>query len=272
MKIIKKINTSAAIALDSFGNEIVVLGKGIGYPPVPYELDDLSRIERTFYDVNSKYYNIIKEIPIAILNVSAEIAEMAEFELKVQLNPNLPFTLSDHLSFAVERLKKGMDLTGAISYDIKHLYPKETKLGEKALDLLKKNAKIILPESEVVSIAMHLINAESRVDDIFEVLNTVKIIQTIKELIEKHLNISLNEESYEYSRFITHLRYLIQRLSRGESLDSNNEVLVHTLSKEYPLIEECVNEIIGFLEGTWGWKCNNNEKLYLMLHIYRVQQ
>ena len=44
MKIIKKINTSAAIALDSFGKEIVVFGKGIGFPSVPYELEDLSLI------------------------------------------------------------------------------------------------------------------------------------------------------------------------------------------------------------------------------------
>ena len=48
MKIIKKINTSAAIALDSMGREIVVFGKGIGFPAVPYELEDLSLIERTF--------------------------------------------------------------------------------------------------------------------------------------------------------------------------------------------------------------------------------
>ena len=54
MKITKKINTSAALALDSTGREVVVLGKGIGFPPVPYELNDLSKIERTFYDVDPK--------------------------------------------------------------------------------------------------------------------------------------------------------------------------------------------------------------------------
>lgn len=48
MQIIKKINTSAALALDKTGHEIVVMGKGIGFPPVPYELNDLSKIERTF--------------------------------------------------------------------------------------------------------------------------------------------------------------------------------------------------------------------------------
>lgn len=62
MQIIKKINTSAALALDKTGHEIVVMGKGIGFPPVPYELNDLSKIERTFYDVDPKYLSMIAEL------------------------------------------------------------------------------------------------------------------------------------------------------------------------------------------------------------------
>ena len=59
MKIIKKINTSAALALDASGHEVVVLGKGIGFPPTPYELTDLSKVERTFYDVDPRYLSMI---------------------------------------------------------------------------------------------------------------------------------------------------------------------------------------------------------------------
>lgn len=106
MKIIKKINTSAAFALDSTGREVVVVGKGIGFPPVPYELTDLSAIERTFYDVDPKYIGILSELPKELLVICADIAEQAEIELNCELNQNLPFTLADHLNFAHERLKK----------------------------------------------------------------------------------------------------------------------------------------------------------------------
>ena len=85
MQIIKKINTSAAIALDSNGEEIVVFGKGIGFPKVPYDLEDLSKIERTFYNVDSKYYNIITSLPPEILMMSANIVEEAEVELDNKL-------------------------------------------------------------------------------------------------------------------------------------------------------------------------------------------
>ena len=90
VKIIKKINNSAALALDSTGREIVVLGTWIGFPKVPYILDDLSKIERTFYDIDPKYLGMIADLPQPILLTGADIAEEAEIELDCQLNPNLP--------------------------------------------------------------------------------------------------------------------------------------------------------------------------------------
>ena len=54
VKIIKKINTNAVIALDNAGYEVVALGKGLGFPTVPYELEDLAKIDRTFYDIDPK--------------------------------------------------------------------------------------------------------------------------------------------------------------------------------------------------------------------------
>ena len=128
MKIIKKINTSAALALDASGHEVVVLGKGIGFPPTPYELTDLSKVERTFYDVDPRYLSMIAELSHPSVMACADIADQAEIELGNQLNPNLPFTLADHVQFAVERLKSGVDLTMPIAYDIRHLYPKETEM------------------------------------------------------------------------------------------------------------------------------------------------
>ena len=54
MQIFKKINNNVALARDAKGRELVVFGKGIGFPAMPYELTDLSAVQRTFYDVNEK--------------------------------------------------------------------------------------------------------------------------------------------------------------------------------------------------------------------------
>ena len=87
MKIIRQINNNAALALDGNGKELVVLGRGVGFPKMPYELTDLSRIERTFYDVNPKYFGMAADLPRPLVLACAEITERAEIELDCALNP-----------------------------------------------------------------------------------------------------------------------------------------------------------------------------------------
>ena len=63
MTVVKKINNNVAICRDGSQRELVAFGKGIGFPPTPYELTDLSKIDRTFYNVNSSYIPLLAEIP-----------------------------------------------------------------------------------------------------------------------------------------------------------------------------------------------------------------
>ena len=63
MEVYKKINNNVALARDAKGRELVVFGKGIGFASMPYELTDLSRIQRTFYDVNEKKLALLLYVP-----------------------------------------------------------------------------------------------------------------------------------------------------------------------------------------------------------------
>ena len=270
MKIIKKINTSAAIALDSKGREIVVLGKGIGFPPVPYELEDLSKIERTFYDVEPEYRGVIANIPENIIEVAAKINELAEEELDMELSPNFPFTLADHLNLAVERLRSGIDLTVAISYDIQYLYQREYSLGKKALQMMNDEAGIMLPESEAVNIALHLINSEKGTNNATKVLRDARIVSEVDRIIEDNMKMKMDKGSYEYARYVKHLMYLVNRFESKEESEVKNGMMLKTLAREYPDIYECALRITRYFQGTWGWNCSKDETLYLMLHINRL--
>ena len=271
MQVIKKINTSAVIALDSDGKEVVVFGKGIGFPQVPYELSDLSKIERTFYDVDSKYYSLLTSIPTNILRVSAEIVEYAEVELNCKLNPSLVFTLADHLNFTIERFRNGINIVSPISYDISHLYPKEYHEGKKALEMLSDRADVDLPESEAVSIAMHIINGEVGTSGLNELLKTGQIIDGVTRIVEDFFQIQIDKNSYEYSRFMMHLRYLIIKLQNQDDQEVEGHTLIlRTLAKENPEAYMCAGKITDYFRKTWGLKCNEEEKLYLMLHIART--
>ena len=81
MKLLRKINNNAAVAQDNRGREMVVLGRGVGFHPMPYELTDLSVVYRTFYDVDPQYYEILSNLPEDALLAAADITEQAEITL-----------------------------------------------------------------------------------------------------------------------------------------------------------------------------------------------
>lgn len=272
MKIVLRINHNAALALDGNGNELVVLGKGVGFPQVPYELNDMSKISKTFYDVDSRYMELIASLSQPILLASADIVEQAEINLASDLNANLVFTLADHLNFAIERIKKGIEFATPLAYDVRHLYPTEYELGQLALDIVEDYVQFRLPESEAVNIAIHLINAEVETGDMHSMLLTIKIMTDVEQIIEKELRIVLDRDSFQYSRFIMHLRYLIQRLSEGKQLQDGIGVMLKGLMFQYPNVHACAQHISKYFKEKWSWECTQDELFYLMIHINRVRE
>ena len=202
----------------------------------------------------------------------AEIAEKAEVELDCALNPNLPFTLADHLNFAAERLNKGIEVPTPLAYDVRHLYPRETELAEQARELLARTAGLELPQSEVVNIALHLINAEAEAGDMHSMMMTLKALSDVDAIVEKELAIQLNKESFSYSRFSMHLRYLIQRLASGSQVEDRISGMLVQVKRECPQAYHCARSIAGYFRNTWNWQCSDEELLYLTLHIGRLQE
>lgn len=271
MEAISKINNNFALCLDNNGTEVIVYGRGVGFGKFPCEIP-LDKIEKTFYDVHSKYLSIIANLSSEIIEISATIAEQAEIELECELNPNLPFSLADHLSFSLDRMKKEMLVNAPISFDIKYLYPREFKLGIDGLHLIKEKIGLELPENEAISIAMHLINAESKNDNMHDLMAKTEIITTVHLIIEEQLSTKIDINSYQFSRFAVHLSYLIQRFESGQHIVDQDSSMLNNLARSNHENYVCAQKIAKYFQQQWQWTCNNEEKLYLMLHIYRIQE
>lgn len=61
MKAIRKINNNVAVCQDAGGSELIAFGKGIGFPAMPYEIENLDVIDRTFYDLNPSQVALISK-------------------------------------------------------------------------------------------------------------------------------------------------------------------------------------------------------------------
>lgn len=272
MKIVKKINNNVAVGIDGNHREVIVFGKGIGFGQMPYELNDLSRIDRTYYDIDAKYIGLLNEIPEDIFALVSRLVEIVKSKIDVQLNPNLVFILADHVHFSIMRYERGMNLALPYSYELEYEYPKFTRIAKWFVKNVNKKMNVRLDKGEITSIVMHFINAAQ--DNIQPCVQTAdkteSIIRKVTGIVEEYFDMVIDRSSFNYFRFKNHLKYFVQRKEKNEEFRDSNTKLYQEMKKAYPRTHECVSRIDEYLCEVFHEKCSQDELLYLMVHVNRL--
>lgn len=276
MLILKKINNNVALASSDAGEEIVVFGKGVGFHEMPYELEDESVIQRVFRDVDEKCIGGFANIADDVLLVASDIVAMADKALDCALAGNLVVCLADHLQYALERTGDGIAIENPLSHEVAFVYPREVELGRRGIELVSERMGVNLPESEITSIALHLVNAEvdgmGSSQDMDLVMKSTLILERATQVIEGQLGQQLDRTSYAYVRFVAHLRFLIRRLMRGGCKETENSGLFRQAARDFPDAYRCAAGINEYLKRDYNWSCSDEEMLYLMMHVNRLRQ
>lgn len=271
MLAVRTLNNNAVICKDCTGQEMIAMGKGIGFGKLPREVP-LEKIERTFYDIDRSYHPLLQEIPADILEFTGKIVEIARNELPYELSPNLVVTLADHISFAVERARKNIRVKMPAAYDVRHSFPKEYEIGKYTVYRIQKEFQVWLPKEEIIGIAMGILNSKvtENVEAVNESERDEEMLEGITDLIEGTFHIMVDRDSFNFARYATHMRYLFQRIHTGKTIQSENLSMYKGLKNDYPQIAGCVDRIAAHIAREWDYDLNEEEKLYLMLHINRV--
>lgn len=276
MLILKKINNNVALASSDAGEEIVVFGKGVGFHEMPYELEDESVIQRVFRDVDEKCIGGFANIADDVLLVASDIVAMADKALDCALAGNLVVCLADHLQYALERTGDGIAIENPLSHEVAFVYPREVELGRRGIELVSERTGVNLPESEITSIALHLVNAEvdgmGSSQDMDLVMKSTVILERATQVVEGQLGQQLDRTSYAYVRFVAHLRFLIRRLMRGGCKETENSGLFRQAARDFPDAYRCAAGINECLKRDYNWSCSDEEMLYLMMHVNRLRQ
>ena len=277
MQVVKKINNNVAICRDGKQRELIAFGKGIGFPPMPYELTDLNKIDRTFYNIGSQYLSLINELPMEVIEFTARQVDKECSSLPYVLNPNLVFTLADHIAFCIERAKKKIFIQMPSVYELEQSYPAEVEIGRHIRDAIEQKFKVKLPASEVQGIALNIVNAktlpeptaaskrDARLQEQFD-----EVLEQTTRIVEQEMEIKVQRDSFNYARFATHLQYLLKRLYDNQPIDSDNIQMYQSMAEEYPKVAACVDKIDAYYQEEWGAELTEEEKLYMILHVNRV--
>jgi len=273
--VIKKIfNNNAILAKDSDKHEFVVMGCGIAFKKNIGDKADENLIEKTFIlkqkDASEKFKLLLEDIPTEHVSLCYDIIEYAKNILSVELNDYIYVTLTDHISYALKLFNEGLNRPNPLIWEIKKFYTKEFEIGLKALDFIEDETNKKLPEDEACNIALHLINAQvnnsgNKVEDI---ANQTKMLKDILNIVKYTYNITLDEKSLNYERFVTHLRFFFQRLNKKENIETEDDFLLKQIKEKYTKAYDCMLKIEAYLEK----ELSEEEQLYLTIHIQRVTQ
>lgn len=270
MKVIKNINNNVSICVDKKGNELIAFGKGIGFPKPPYEITDLSKVFRTYYDVDSKYLDLLNQIDEEVFEIAAKTVDYARSKTASILDDNISFTLADHLQFSIKRFYEGMQMKFSMYYDLDYMNPEEVEIGEYAVKLVKDEVGVELPYEEVYGIALHFINSSSVMHTEKSEPQNKKAIDDITKMIETYFKMEIDKKGFNYSRFATHMEYLLKRYDIGQGISTTNEKLFDSLKEEFPDTYACADMVNQYFLHKLKIELNKEELLYLMLHINRL--
>ena len=275
MKIKKVLNNNVVVSLNSRNQEIVVMGRGLAFQKKVGEIIDASKIEKTFvletHGISEKLANLLRDISEKYLNISARILEYAKSQLPYKLDEYLYVALTDHISFAISRYKQGIHLKNPLLWEIRKFYKDEFQVVVKALEIIKEETGIELGEDEAASIALHLVNSQLSGENVATAIQVTEIVNKILNIVKYHFKMELDENSINYERFLTHLRFFAIRFIREEKLEESvDEFFFEQIKIKYPEAYACTQKIKTYLEKQFHFELTKDEELYLTVHIYRV--
>lgn len=273
MVIDKVINNNIISAFDEEGREVVVMGRGLGFGARPGKKVAEGKVEKVFRiqsrTLAEQFKDLLAGMPIEHVALSGDVISYAREQLNLELNQSIYVTLTDHIDFAITRYRKGIRPRNALLWEIRRFYSREYQIGQYALQMIRERLQVDLPEDEAGFIALHFINAEYGTD-IRDAARFPNLVGDILDIAQSELGIRFDENSLHYERFVTHIKFLIQRIYRNELLEEQDQDLAEIMKKKYSREYECSRRIAAYIHQETGHELCGDEIMYLAIHIRRV--
>lgn len=271
MRIKKILNNNAVIVMDR-DEEKIAIGSGVGFNKMKNDIVADHMVEKFFVLAeNRKFEQLLERIPEEHYFVTEEIIKYAEETLNVELNDHIRVVLTDHISFAIERQREGIELKNKLMYEIKILYKEEYEIGLWAIEHIKQILGVDMPRDEAAFIALYIHTTKMKGGDIHETVRKTAILNDMVEVIQQLLGITFQEGDIAYDRLITHLHFAIVR-SKHNNLHAMDKDILAMIKKKYSNSFQCAALVGKQLLESHNISLPEEELGYIALHIERLKK
>lgn len=277
MKIEKVFNNNVVQILGINNEEIIVMGKGLGFQKKSGDEVNQDLIEKRFIlqntdtDMVGELSRVYVDLDSEEIDLVLEIIHQGQEKLGQTFDISLYIALADHLHYTIQRTREGLTLQNPLAWEVRKFYPEEFQLGKDTIELVKEKMTLQLADDEATSIALHFINAQKDGGLLEKNRLISKIVSDILEIVRLHFGEVRDEESISYNRFITHVQYFAQRVANSLVQGKNDAFLYEQVKENYPHAFACTEKIKSYVESAYNFAMSRDEQVYLTIHIQRLE-
>jgi transcriptional antiterminator/beta-glucoside operon transcriptional antiterminator len=268
----KTLNNNVVIATHPSYDEVVLIGKGIGFRKKTGDVIEREAVEKCFTLIDKKeqeqYKELVSQVDERLIELMNDAVRLIQERFQTPLSEHIHVALTDHVGFALKRLEQGLEFNNPFLIETQALYEKEFEVAEEIVDMISDRLGVELPASETGFIALHIHSAVTR-RHLAEIRQYSRLIMKLIDIVESSLNIRIDRKSLDYLRMITHLRYAIERTMRGEDV-SIPEGFKELLQTQYPVCYNLAWKLAKVMERTLNRPVHPAEISYLTLHLQRL--
>ncbi|MFC0557461.1 glucose PTS transporter transcription antiterminator GlcT [Halalkalibacter alkalisediminis] len=275
MLIVKKVlNNNVLVAEHPEYEEVVLIGKGLGFGKKTGDSVAGEQAEKFFVLREAKdqeqYKQLLDYVDENFIGLMNDIIEIVEDRFSNRLDEHIHITLTDHLFYAIKRVKQGLDIKNPFLSETELAYPKEFTVANELIEYLNKQLNIDIPPGEIGFVALHIHSALSR-RSLMEVNRHTQLIAELIHVIEESLQVDIDRKDLNYLRLVRHLHHAIERINKDQYIE-NQEPLKKVLQVEYPLCYNLSWKLMKIMQQTLKKSVPDAEAVYLTLHLQRLSK
>lgn len=267
MYIIKKVLNNSSVLVEKDGQEVVLIGKGIGFQRSIGEV-----IERVTDDVQ-KFY--AKALSSEFLNNSRILSE-ASCIMNIILSKtrnnyierDILESLLNHLMGMLVRIHAEKEIMNPFESETKILYAESYELSEEIASEVEREMDLKLPSTEIAFLTLYLHCMDNN-EDLLLTEQVNAIVYEVQERLQSINSFELNKDTLSYARFVIHLKFFVYRVLKKEPIEENP--LTEEIFKTYPQFLNVVDHIDKIFQEHLEVTISRSEKAYLLLHLARLE-
>ncbi|GGB06313.1 transcription antiterminator [Macrococcus hajekii] len=264
----KSLNNNVLVAT-YHGDEVILVGKGIGFNKKVGDIIDTDSVEKvyelkTFQD-QQRYKTLMDIADDEVIKVVIEVVDKIKDMIEEEVSDTLLLSLTDHIIFAIKRMEDNILISNPFSNETEALYPREYSVASTAVNMLNERLNVYLPESEVGFIALHIHSSISR-QSIHDMNLMTEVVAKAVQIIEHDLKIEVDKNSIIYARFVRHISFAVQRVMANDVAPEQRN-LENLLKAHYPVCYNVAIKIVKMMQTLLNKPVYESELVYLTMHI-----